>query len=308
VGHRGLRGLGAEAVDDGLQPVDLLRLALCRLRDADLVGPAGADVLAVRALVLVDRAEGALVAAVEVDDPGDGLVEQVEVVADHEEGAAVAAHEAEEPLLGVAVEVVGRLVEEEDVAAGEEDAGDLHAPLLATGECAHRVAKLLLGEPEAGRDAQHLALGRVAAVHAELLLGLAEAGHGPLARVLLHLEAELLDAHERLVEPPAGEDVLEGGGRLVDAVEAGVLGQVAEAAGAVDEAGRGVGRTPEDLQQAGLAGAVAPDEPDLVPGADGEAGPLEDEGAADLHRELADLQHPPMVGHPARAERTRSGF
>ena len=104
-------------------------------------------------------------------------------------------------------------------------------------------------------------------------------------------------------KPAAGEDVAQGGGVLVDAVEPGVLRQVAEAAGPVDEARRGVGRAAQHLEQAGLAGAVATDQADLVPGADGEAGTLEDEGAADLHRELADLQHPTMViaGTPPRA-------
>jgi uroporphyrinogen decarboxylase len=45
----------------------------------------------------------------------------------------------------------------------------------------------------------------------------------------------------------------------------------------VDHAGRRVGRAAQHLQQAGLAGAVATDEADLVAGADREAGPLEPE-------------------------------
>ena len=93
-----------------------------------------AEVLGVGALVLLDRAELVVVVAVEVQHAGDGLVEQVEVVADHEQGAAVGPHEAEQPLLGVAVEVVGGLVEEQHVAAGEEDAGDLDPAPLAAGQ------------------------------------------------------------------------------------------------------------------------------------------------------------------------------
>ena len=68
-----------------------------------------------------------------------------------------------------------------------------------------------------------------------------------------------------------------------------------EAAGAVHDARRGVGGAAQHLQQAGLAGAVAADEADLVAGADREAGTLEHEGAADLDGELTDLQHPAMV-------------
>ena len=71
---------------------------------------------------------------VEVQDPGDGLVEQVEVVADDEQGAPVGPQEAHQPVLGVAVEVVGRLVEEQHVAAGEQDAGQLDPAALAAGQ------------------------------------------------------------------------------------------------------------------------------------------------------------------------------
>ena len=91
----------------------------------------------------------------------------------------------------------------------------------------------------------------------------------------------------------------DGRGRLVDAVEPRVLRQVAEAAAAVHDAGVRVGGAAEHLQQAGLAGAVAADQPDLVAGADREAGAVEDDVAADLHRELSHLQHPAMLtGEP----------
>ncbi len=89
------------------------------------------------------------------------------------------------------------------------------------------------------------------------------------------------------------------GGGLVDAVEPWVLREVAEAAAAVHDAGVRVGGPAEHLQEAGLAGAVAADQPDLVAGADREAGAVEDDVAADLHRELADLQHRAMLtGEP----------
>ena len=116
-------------------------------------------------------ADAGLVVAVEVEHAGDGLVEQVEVVADHEQRAPVGAHEVEEPVLGVAVEVVGGLVEQEHVAAGEQDPGDLDAPLLTAGQDADRLVEAVGVEAEAGGDAADLALGRVPAVEPELLLG-----------------------------------------------------------------------------------------------------------------------------------------
>ena len=69
---------------------------------------------------------------VEVEHARDRLVEQVEVVADDEQRAAVVAQEPEQPLLGVDVEVVRRLVEQQHVAAGEQDPGQLDPPPLAT--------------------------------------------------------------------------------------------------------------------------------------------------------------------------------
>ena len=56
VGHRRLRRLGAEAVDDGLQPGDLLALPGGDLGGAPLVLGAGAHVLRVGAAVLDERA------------------------------------------------------------------------------------------------------------------------------------------------------------------------------------------------------------------------------------------------------------
>ncbi len=97
-----------------------------------------------------------------------------------------------------------------------------------------------------------------------------------------------------------------GRGGVVDAVELRVLRQVPEPARAVHDARGGVRRAAQHLQQARLPGAVAPDEADLVAGADREAGALEHEGAAHLDGELPDLQHRDMLVAGAVRERTRS--
>ena len=86
-------------------------------------------------------ADVGLAGAVEVQHPGDRLVEQLEVVADDEQGAAVGAQEAEQPVAGVVVEVVGGLVEHEQLAAGEEDAGQLDPAALAAGQHADRAGR-----------------------------------------------------------------------------------------------------------------------------------------------------------------------
>ncbi len=162
-----------------------------------------AEVLAVGALVLDHVPGRLLVRAVEVQHPSDRLVEQLEVVTDHEQRAAVAAQELHEPRAGVDVEVVRGLVEQQDVAAGEQDAGELDAAPLTTGEHGERQVDAVRVEAEAGGERAHLGLGRVAAVGAEGLLRAGVPGDVRLAVVLLHRETQLLDADRRLVEPAA---------------------------------------------------------------------------------------------------------
>ena len=138
VRHRRLGGLGAEAIDDGLDAGDLLGLQHRLLGEALLVVRPRRAVLAVRALVLDDLADRFLGGSIEVQHTSDRLVEQVEVVADHQQRAAVGAQELQQPRLGVDVEVVGRLVEQQHVGAGEQDARELDAAPLATAEHADR--------------------------------------------------------------------------------------------------------------------------------------------------------------------------
>ena len=78
---------------------------------------------------------------------------------------------------------------------------------------------------------------------------------------------------------------------LLEADEAVAWMDEAKTARALDDTGLGLGHAAQDLQQRRLAGTVAADEPDAVAGAHGEAGTLDDEGAADLDRESAHRQH-----------------
>lgn len=158
VGHRRLGGLGPEAVHQGLESIDLLGLALSDLGQADLVFGAVGEVLGVGALVFLHGAEAGVVVSVEMQHARDGFVEQVEVVADHQQRAPITTHEAQQPLLGIAVQVVGGLIKEKDVAAGEEDPGNLHPAPLPARECPHRQFEAVGFETQARRDAQRFAL------------------------------------------------------------------------------------------------------------------------------------------------------
>ncbi len=292
VRHRRLGRLGAEAVDHGLQAVDLLGLQRRLLGPPRLVLGTRALVLAVGAPVLDDLADRRLGRAVEVEHAGDRLVEQFEVVADHEQRTLVLAQEAEQPFLGVDVEVVRRLVEAQHVGAGEQDAGQLDPATLPARQRADRLLQPGVGDAEAGGHRPRLALGRVAAVRAERLFGVEVPRHVALVGVLLHGDAQLLDADHLVVDAAAGQHVGDAAAAVEGGVDLGVLRQVPEAALAHHPAGLGFGRAAEHLEQAGLAGAVAADDAHLVARHHREAGGVDDESSPHFHRDRLGLEHP----------------
>ena len=78
--------------------------------------------------------EGDPAAAIELEDPAGHVVEEVAVVRDRDHGAPVLGQEALEPRDGLGVEVVRRLVEQQQVGGGEEEPAERHAPPLAARE------------------------------------------------------------------------------------------------------------------------------------------------------------------------------
>ena len=241
-------------------------------------------VLGVGALVLGERA------LVEVQDPGDGLVEQLDVVADHEQGAAVGAQEAHQPASwrrcrggwwarrGAARRCRRR-------GCGPARPGGARR---RTARRAGRSTRSAL-RPEAGADAAHLGLGGVAAVGREALLGpgVAVRRCAPRGPPRWPGGASRGGGRPRRGRGPRGRGTAPVAS-TPSPVRAGVLGQVAEAALDVDDARGRLALAAEDLEQAGLARPVAADQADLVAGAHGEGGRLQREAAADLHGEVAD--------------------
>src|SRR5699024_54886 len=126
-----------------------------------------------------------------------------------------------------------------------------------------------------------LGLRRVTADRLELLLETGEACHrlglGPLVRA----------GHPLLGGAPLGDDPVETTGRedpLVggdgEVAGPGVLGQVADPAARRDVPARGPALPGEDLRQGGLAGPVATDAADAVPGGHPEGRVLEEDPGA----------------------------
>ncbi len=221
--------------------------------------------------------------------------------------AAVLPQETHQPDLGVDVEVVGRLVEAQHVAAGEQDAGELDTAPLTTGQHTDRRLDPVLTDAEPGGECTRFALGRVATVDPERFLGTGVPADVALVRRLLHRDAQLLDADELVVDAPTGQHVLDRGARLRRTFDLRVLREVAEAALAEHLAGRRLGRAAEHLEQRGLAGTVPADDADLVTGHDGEGGVVDDESTTHFHRECLRLEHPTRLRSRAMTATVTSG-
>ncbi len=132
----------AHRVGEVLQPLDLRLLSAGELGETSLVGLSCGPVVRVGAAVLDE------LGAVEVKDASDGLVEQDQVVAYDHECAPVALEEFHHPRPGVVVEVVGGLVQEQHVAAREQDACELYPATLSSREGIERQVEAV------GRHAQ----------------------------------------------------------------------------------------------------------------------------------------------------------
>src|SRR5688572_23365652 len=147
--------------------------------DLLLASPFLGHVLAVVAGVTVENA------IFELQDRTGNGVEEVAVVRDDEDGAPRPLDEVLQPLYGAQIEVVGRLIEEDEIRLLHQQAGQGDAALLAARERAHRTLPVLGGETQRrdGRGRPRAVL--VAAVPLELALKPAIAFHERVRWVVL---------------------------------------------------------------------------------------------------------------------------
>ena len=81
--------------------------------------------------------EGDAAAAVELEDPAGDVVEEVAIVGDGDDRALVLLQVTLEPGHGLRVQVVGGLVEQQQVGRAQQQAAEGHPAALATGERGH---------------------------------------------------------------------------------------------------------------------------------------------------------------------------
>jgi hypothetical protein len=212
-------------------------------------------------------------------------------VAHDDEAALAAGEEAHEPVPRVDVEVVRRLVEQQQIRPAEQDPRELQAPALSARESANGQIEPVLRESEARSDPPNLGFAGVPARRAVALLEPGEPLDVAIAVPLLQPDPELFEPRRHLVEAARLEHVRQRGPLVVGAVPTRVLPKVPDGSPPDDAARRRGGLAGEDLQQARLPRSVSADNADLVAGANGEREALEDRPAGDLHREIADVEH-----------------
>ena len=165
----GLRGLGAEAVDKQLQVRDFALLLLVR-RLLHLQGSRSlAFELGVVPLVELERT------VVDVADVAHGVVQKLPVMGDQQKRAAVARQPLLQPQHGIQIEVVGRLIEEQQVRARHQRLRQIQAHAPTAGELRDGPGQVGLRKPESMQDLRSTGSGTVAADRGQTLVQLAEA-------------------------------------------------------------------------------------------------------------------------------------
>ena len=248
----GLRRLVAEALDEALHPLDLGLLAVDRFAERDLAG----------GLLLAPGVPGAGEEAgplrLQLQHRGADRLEEPAVVGDEDDGGVELDQVPLQPLQRGDVEMVGGLVEQQQVGLGGEGAGQRGAGQLAAGEGRQGALGLLGDEAEAAQDGEDFVAPAVAAAGFQPLLGGGVGGHRLLAGVALrHLPLQPLQLGLGLEHvAAAGEDVV-AERHLRFARRALVVQGQAGAALHGQRAGVRRQLAGQDPQQGRLAGAVA---------------------------------------------------
>ena len=269
-----LRGLVAEAVDEGLHVAALGELLLDGLRLYPLLFGAG-------------LAEGVEIAAVSrqpatlyMHRPAGDAVEQVAVMADDDQRAAPVLEEIRQPDRRLDIEMVGWLVEQQQVGVGEQRRGQRHPHPPAAGQGAAGAVLLLGAEPEAGQDRRRPRGRGMGFDLAEPLMYLGEpVGIGMGFQFRFERGALGIGLQHGLDEGPlaVGRFLRDGG----------------EAAAGLDRDRAGFRRyfAQDESEQGRLSGAIAADETHALAVGNRDGGILEDNLAGNPVGQVVDMKH-----------------
>ena len=222
---RRLRRLIAEPIDERAHPRDLVVLLLLRLAQPFHLRFALDEIARVRADVVGDRPQR------QVRDARDDRVEEEPIVRDENHRVGIRDQELFEPVARVEVEVVRRLVEQQERRAAEEQLGQRDAHLPAARERLDRLVEVGAGEAKALEHLRHAQIDAVPLALTEQLADVVVANEQRLVLAVgqRRIGKRVLDAIDL---GACVEQRLEGRRRLVDERSAGmfdaVLRQVAD--------------------------------------------------------------------------------
>ena len=211
-----------------------------------------------------------------------------------------------EPLERVQVEVVGRLVEQQQIGIGDDEPRERGAGLLAARQPRRWLGPLVAREPEAAEGGIHPQVERVPPEHVELVL---EIGIRRIRDVTGGFERRQLGRHRLEVRRPRANGRAQVGGGHERVVEMRLLGEEADRQPALARHRAAVGliRAGRDPHERRLARPIRADQPDPVAERDRAGDPVEDRERADLARDVGQPddrhQSPPGVAAARAAAR-----
>ena len=189
----------------------------------------------------------------QLDDPRGDHIQEIAVVRDKDDGAGELAQELLQPQNGFGVQMVGGLVQEQQIRLGRQSAAEGHPPLFAAGERPHQGIQRRRGQGGGGRIDAGLQLPAVRA------LDLVQQDRQLAVRAVSgFIAAQPLHQVRR-----ARLDVLSHGEA---AIQLELLRQITDAQSAPPRHFAGIRAlmAGQNAQQAGLAAAVSAQQPDLL--------------------------------------------
>ena len=308
---RGFRRLVPEPVDERLHArhfIVLFFLALPQLLHACV---ALAQVAGVVARVVGERSQP------DLGDPGDDGIQEEAIVRDQDHRVRIVCEVLLEPVARLEIQVVGRLVQQEQSGTAEQQLRERDAHLPAARERLAGFVEIVRREPETAEDGRDLQVDAVALLTPEGLLqfavprqhrGVLGLGNGVVGQPFFerrdlraHVEQGLEGQTGFFEQRPSrvGEAVL----RQVPHAEAGRLD---------DEPGVGLLEAGEHLQQRRLAGAVGSAQADPLAIVDLPAHRVEQHAIAEGLGQGGELDHdacsPSAFDAAARTRGTRNGL
>ena len=286
----GLGGLVAEAVDEGFEMVDAILLVA--VSGFEL----GAAVGFLREIFVVIAGVEIGAAIPDFEDAVHGDVEEIAVVGDQDKGVWIVLQILFEPVARFEVEVVGGLIEQQQIGLGQQELGETDAHLPAAGKLAGGAVHILARKAQAVEHRAGLRFQRIAVAALELglhavvavgdlfVLGALRVDHRHLMRDRLHLLFHIPQTLEN------GETFFQ---HAAPGEREAVLGKVAGGDSLADRKGAFVETfdSREDLEQGRFARAVPAHEADALRGADDPVQPFEKGLGAEVLSGGRELNH-----------------